>query len=237
MFATFEHVVMKIFMFIWVRMSPNSWRGFPYPRGESVVRFDGPDPHRIVLCGSGIVIGYGVTSHELALGGSIARTLAAATKRGAELTTVTAPGTTLTNVRSKLSKELLTDVDIVILSFGTFEILSLLPPTRWGKQLEKLVQAVLHDATPHTKVFIVDCNTPKMSTFITSYQRRIAKTSGAYNEQIAAVSRSHDRVHRIIFNPEAEDPENIEGRSRYQEWAASLVPGITAHLPADGAVE
>lgn len=233
MFATLEHAVMRIFMFTWVRISPNSWRGFPRPKDNPTVLADGPNPHKVVLAGSGIVIGYGVASHELALGGSFARALAAQTQRGAEVTTITAPGFTVPRARKQLAPRLLHDADVVVLSFGTLEILMLMPPQRWGAQLETLVATVLARSSPHTQIFLVDCNTPKMSTFTAGYQRRIVRTAADFNEKLAATASTHDRVHRVEFRPVAEDAENIEGRSRYQEWAASLVPDVVAHLPLD----
>lgn len=233
MFATLEHAFMRIFMFTWVRISPNSWRGYPHPKDSPTVLADGPNPHKVILAGSGIVIGYGVASHELALGGSFARALTAQTQRGAEVTTITAPGFSVPRARKQLTPRLLGDADMVVLSFGTFEILTLMPPRRWGAQLETLVASVLQRSAPHTQVFLVDCNTPKMSTFAAAYQRRIGQTAAGFNEQLAATAHGHHRVHRVEFRPVAEDAENIEGRSRYQEWAASLIPDVVAHLPLD----
>ncbi|QAV69407.1 hypothetical protein ESZ53_02500 [Salinibacterium sp. UTAS2018] len=232
MFATLEHVIMKIFIFMWVRVSPNSWRGYPRPKDAAMVRAEGPNPHKVVLCGSGIVIGYGVASHELALGGSFARALTSRTQRGTQVITVTAPGLQAKSARKRLTPRVLDDADIVILSFGTLEILSLTPPKLWGNQLEALVTDVLEKSSTNTRIFLVDCNTPKMSTFTATYQRRMAHTANGFNDQLQSIARAHDRVHRIEFGPAAEDAENIEGRSRYQEWAASLVPAVVAQFPS-----
>ena len=233
MLATLEHVVMKIFMFTWVRTSSNSWRGYPHPKGDAVVRAEGPTPYKVVLCGSGIVIGYGVTSHELALGGSLARSLTTITQRGTDVSVVAAPGLTTRNAQSRLSSQLLSDADIVVLSFGTFEILTLMPARSWGAQLDALVTGIIARSSPHTQIFLVDCNTPKMSTFVAAYKQRIARVAADFNKQIESIARARSSVHRIEFRPAAEDAENIEGRSRYQEWAASLVPEIVAQLPRD----
>ncbi len=233
MLATLEHVVMKIFMFTWVRTSSNSWRGYPHPKGDAVVRSEGPNPCKVVLCGSGIVIGYGVTSHELALGGSLAHSLTALTQRGTDVTVVTAPGLTARNAQSRLTTQLLSDTDIVILSFGTFEILTLMPSRSWGAQLDALVTGIIARSSPHTQIFLVDCNTPKMSTFVAAYKQRIAQVAADFNNQIRSIAHAKERVHRVEFRPAAEDAENIEGRSRYQEWAASLIPEIVAQLPRD----
>ncbi|MEV8254070.1 GDSL-type esterase/lipase family protein [Rhodoglobus sp. NPDC076762] len=221
---------MKIFMFTWVRISPNSWRGYPHPKDDATVRTEGPNPYKVILAGSGIVIGYGVASHELALGGSFARALTAQTQRGTEVVTITAPGFNVSQARHQLNPTLLADTDIVVLSFGTFEILTLTPPRRWGARLDALVTTVLARSAPTTQIFLVDCNTPKMSTFAATYQRRIAKTAAGFNEQLALIAHLHGRVNRVEFRPVAEDAENIEGRSRYQEWASALVPDVVEQL-------
>jgi len=230
MFAALEHVFMKIIMIVWVRVSSNSWRGFPYPKGDAVVRAEGPDPYTAVLCGSGIVVGYGVASHELALGGALARGLAAQTQRGAEMTIVTAPGINTRKARARLPLHVLSTTDVIVFSLGTIEILSYMPPHRWGKQLNSLVSDALAAAPQTCQIFLVDCNTPRMSTFPAAYRRRIARSALRFNEELQEIARSHERVHRVEFAPEPEDAENIEGRSRYQEWASKLLPAIIPPL-------
>ncbi|EAR24118.1 hypothetical protein A20C1_02599 [marine actinobacterium PHSC20C1] len=230
MFAALGHLVMKPFMLIWLYLSPHSWRGLPVPEAGPPVRVDGPHMQSIVLCGSGVVVGYGVASHELALGGSIARSLAVMTGRGIEVATITSPRLTTLDAQSHLNARVLAGVDAVILSFGTFESLTFMPPKKWARNLTNLVDALLVNAPPRAQIFVISCNTPKMSNFVAAYQRHVFRIGAAYNAEIRALAHQRERVHHVEFEPEPEDPEAIEGRQSYRTWADAIAPSIANEL-------
>ena len=229
MFATLGHIAMKSFMLVWIYTSPHSWRGLPKPDAGPPVLVDGPHVHRILLCGSGVAVGYGVASQELALGGSIARSLAALTGRGIEVTTIASPRVTTKAAKSQLTTRVLNGMDAVILSFGTFEALTFVPTRAWGLDLTELVDALLADA-PNAQIFVISCNAPKMSRFIAAYQRHVLQFAAAYNTQIRMLAQQRDRVHHVEFAPEPEDPEAIEGRQSYRAWADAIAPAVAKEL-------
>jgi hypothetical protein len=59
----------------WGRQS--ELRYVPRPGGRSQVHSAGVDPDRVLLMGSGMAVGWGVTSHDVGLGGALARALTA----------------------------------------------------------------------------------------------------------------------------------------------------------------
>lgn len=230
MFATLGHVAMKSFMLVWLYTSPHSWRGLPVPESGPPIVVDGPHPHRVLLCGSGIIVGYGVASHELALGGSLARSLAALTNRGAEVTTVASPRLSTKTAQLQLRSQLLKGMDAVVLSFGTFELLTYLPTKIWSRRLGELIDSVIAEADSHSQVFVIGCTAPKMSNFTAAYRRRLARMTFEYNEEIRLLVQHRDRVHQIEFTPKPEDAEAIEGRQSYRLWADVIAPTIATEF-------
>lgn len=236
MFATLSHLVMTPFMFVWLYTSQHSWRGLPVPESGTRVGVDGPHPSdHILLCGSGIVVGYGVSSHELALGGSLARSIVAITKRGAEITTVTSPRLSEREAQLQLSGSALKGMDAVVLSFGTFDLLTLLPAPIWGRRMRELVNSVLVNEQSNAYVFLLECTAPKMSGFTGAYRRRLVRLTSEYNDEIRSIAKISSRIHHIEFAPEPEDPEAILGRRSYRDWADLIAPRIARELsrPSD----
>ncbi|MGV8911023.1 MAG: GDSL-type esterase/lipase family protein [Rhodoglobus sp.] len=230
MFATLRHVVMKLFMIVWAYASPHSWRGLPVPGAGGPVIVDGPELKRVLVCGSGIIVGYGVSSHELALGGSLARSLAALTNAGIEVTTITGPRLSAQSAQSQLTPRELEGMDAALLSFGVFELLSFLPAHTWGRRMSELVDSVLANAGAHAHIFVLNCTAPKMSNFTRTYQRHVHHLTSEYNKEIREIAQQRERVHQIDFAPEPEDPEAIEGRQSYRIWAEAIAPDIAAVL-------
>ncbi|CAO1651608.1 GDSL-type esterase/lipase family protein [Salinibacterium sp. NYA9b] len=230
MFATLGHVVMKLFMLAWVHTSPHSWRGLPKPEAGPPVLVDGPHVQKVLLCGSGIVVGYGVASHELALGGSLARSLAALTGQGIEVATVTSARLTTREAQAKVAVSDLTDVKAVVLSFGVFESLTFTPARTWGRDMARLVDFLLENSTPDVGVFILGCVPPKMSRFPDSYQRRIHLMTERYNTEIERLVAHREHAHYVHFSPPIEDPEAIDGRQSYRAWADAMAPDVAEFI-------
>ncbi|WP_341951913.1 GDSL-type esterase/lipase family protein [Salinibacterium sp. TMP30] len=230
MFATVGHIAMKSFMLLWLYTSPHSWRGLPTPEPGPPVVVDGPKPQRVLVCGSGIVVGYGVASYELALGGSLARSLSTLTGRGAEVSTIAGPRMATQAAKSRLKAEVLDGLDAVVLSFGTFDLLSFLPANVWGRGMSELVDSVLAQSQSQTQVFIMNCTAPKMSKFPSSYRRHLLRLTSAYNDEIRSLVQRRDRVHQINFAPKPEDAEAVAGRQSYRTWAEQIAPDIAEEL-------
>ncbi|MBH0054228.1 hypothetical protein I6E74_08615 [Salinibacterium sp. SWN139] len=237
MFASLGHVVMKFFMLTWVYTSPHSWRGLPKPEAGPPVLADGPDVQKALLCGSGIVVGYGVASHELALGGSLARSLAALTGRGIEVATVTGARLTTREVQAKIAVSDLADVKAVVLSFGVFEALTFTPARTWGRDLARLVDFLLENSAPDVGVFILGCVPPKMSRFPASYQRHILTMTERYNTEIERTVAHRAHAHYVHFSPPIDDPEAIDGRQSYRAWADAMAPDIAEFILRDSVSE
>ena len=69
----------------WHSTSEMSWRSLPSPTATARIEVAGPDPDRVLLVGGGMTVGWGMTSHDQALAGHLARQLSVLTGRGVSL--------------------------------------------------------------------------------------------------------------------------------------------------------
>src|SRR4051812_19821667 len=117
--------LVSLFVERWLATSDNSWRTLPTPSGPPVAHSDGPDPDRILLFGSGISMGYGMTTHDLALAGQLARQVSERTGRGVQVDVVAGEDLTVENALKNLTVARLRELDVVIATPGTLEKLLL----------------------------------------------------------------------------------------------------------------
>jgi hypothetical protein len=94
---------------------------------------------RVLLAGSGPVVGWGVGSHELALPGALARALAASTGRGVVVDAVVHPSAGVRRVRSMVAAAGPDRYDAIVLSATLADSLRLPDPDRWGETARSLL--------------------------------------------------------------------------------------------------
>src|SRR5690349_9813829 len=83
-----SHAALAPLMAGWLKSSTRSWRLMPNPGAIQRASARGPNADRLLMVGSGISVGYGVATAELALGGYLARFVSARTQRGASIETI-----------------------------------------------------------------------------------------------------------------------------------------------------
>lgn len=99
---------------------------------------------RVLLVGSGPVVGWGVGSYDLALPGALARALASSTGRGAVVDVVAHPSAGVRRVRSLVARAVpgVGRYDAVVLSATLADSLRLPDPERWGERVRSLLREV-----------------------------------------------------------------------------------------------
>ncbi|OJX80358.1 GDSL-type esterase/lipase family protein [Leifsonia sp. 71-9] len=97
---------------------------------------------RVLLVGSGPVVGWGVASYDLALPGALARALAASTGRGSVVDVVAHPSAGVRRLRSLVAAAGPERYDVVVLSATLADSLRLPNPERWGRRVRSLLREV-----------------------------------------------------------------------------------------------
>ena len=131
-----------------------SWGDIPTPSDDPHVHAMGPDPDRILLLGGAVVAGAGVTSHEIGIGGFLARQLSALTGRGVDLDLHGVPGLTAAHAAQLIDSAELARFDAVVIMLGMHEAMSLAAPPGLERDIRALLDRV-RGAAPFTTVFVV----------------------------------------------------------------------------------
>lgn len=129
------------------RFSATAWNNVPRPAAaRAVTRASGHDPYRVLLAGGSSAVGWGVVSHDLALGGHLARATAALTGRGLDMEVLARPSLRIPEIAAFLAPETIARFDALVLTLGGRESFEFMPVDLWARQLARLLTAI--DASP-----------------------------------------------------------------------------------------
>jgi GAF domain-containing protein len=103
---------------------------------------------RVLLAGSGPVVGWGVGSHDLALPGAVARAVAATTGRGVVVDVIADPTAGVRRLARLVRSADAGRYDVVILSGALADVVRMVEPTRWGDRVEALLRQARATGVP-----------------------------------------------------------------------------------------
>lgn len=203
----------------------------PRPHGEPHVHAMGPDPDRILLIGAGIVRGLGVASHDLGLGGHLARRLSELTGRGADVELIGVHSLTVPAATRLLAAVELERFDSVVLMLGAREAIGLKSPQRWERDIRALLAQVRENSLPGLTVFMIAI-APLPTVIPLGWV--LAPVVGGHIERLnAAMERacSVSGAHFIRFGPQAvADFSGLADTSTYAAWSVPVALGMYAAL-------
>ncbi|CAN5151561.1 hypothetical protein BH09ACT5_BH09ACT5_07890 [soil metagenome] len=218
----------------WLATSAQSWRNLPTPSDPPLVHSPGFDPHRVLLLGSGIAVGYGVMSHDLALGGHLARELSALTGRGASVDIASRSDMSPSMARTTLAGLDLARFDALVLTLGGLEALTLLPALRWRKELRQLLEELKREAPTSPEVLLVETAAPLLAGLPSMVGRIIWRALQQLNRETAALCEEYDSTTFVPFAPAQGDVTTLTGRTTYRSWAELIAPAVARALDGDG---
>jgi hypothetical protein len=214
----------------WLASSTASWRTLPTPSGKPTVVVAGPDPDRLLLVGSGIAVGYGAKSHDLALAGQLARLVSESTGRGTRVDVVVTEEMTGHDVRELLNRRWLSSVDAVIATPGGLETLLLHRPRAWRRQIESLLDHIRDHAPASLHIFIIGLPPlptivpmPALLGFLANHSAR------QINSELIKVCASRKHTTFVPFVPTEVAGRTGTGRT-YRQWAELIAPAVSAGL-------
>ncbi|MCU1410244.1 MAG: hypothetical protein JWR04_951 [Rhodoglobus sp.] len=212
----------------------------PRPDGAPRVHAMGPDPDRVLMLGAGIVSGIGVASHELGIGGHLARRLSALTGRGADVELVGAPELTVSGARRLLADVDLGRFDAVVVMLGSREAIGLRAASAWGRDIRGLLDQITASAPPALPVFMVAiAPLPRALPF----GRILGPAVTRHIDRLNAVTReaSSATAHYVRFGAtHAPDFSGLSDASTYAGWANQIAvqmqPVLDAAVPVRGSM-
>lgn len=214
----------------WLRTSEDSWRRLSPPSGPPAARAAGPDPDRILLFGSGIAIGYGAETHDLALAGQIARQVSDLTGRGVQVDVVAGEDLTVDIALATLTARRLRELDVVIATSGTLQKLLLMPVSQWTERIEHLLDHFAMTAPASLRVLFIAV--PELSTIarIPWPLGWLADSSARrLNRALAASCAARPYAEFVPFRPTEPMGRERTGRT-YRRWASLIAPSVASAL-------
>jgi hypothetical protein len=143
--------------YAWLRARASST---PRPRDVPFGAGAGVDPDRVLVVGAGPAVGWGVSSHDLALPGRVSRRLARRTGRGSHVAALAEPTHRLPAIRAALDDLVvkgwaLENWDVVVVTLGAADALTLRSPRAWARELDGLVASLRARLRPCARVVVV----------------------------------------------------------------------------------
>jgi len=216
---------------LWFAAHPGLWRTFSAPDDEPCAEATGPDPDRVLLLGPGKSFGYGVSTHQLGLGGHLARELSALTKRGCVVDIVSEAAMSVADTRAVVEEEKLQRFDAVVLTLGAKDAFRARSLFFWRKQVGALLDSIHQRGGAAMHTFILGIAP------INDVVALPAPLTTVVNAHIAHLNSITENLcsARVgaLFLP-ATAPTlgarmNLDSRT-YSHWARELAPTIAASL-------
>jgi lysophospholipase L1-like esterase len=212
--------------------TPGVLASLPVPTDSRSIAVPGPDPHHILLVGSGVVVGSGLASHALGAGGHLARYLSAETGRGVTLDVAPIPSLLLRFAPAHLSSLDLGGYDAVILAVGVNDAFGITSRQDWRRSLTVTLR-LLESRLPHAhQVFLLLIADPTPSPlFRRGASRRASVRAESFNAETTQLVQGNDEVTAVGFEigPTVEAPRPYDSAS-YLGWVRQMGPSIVEGL-------
>ena len=148
------HLVLAPLVRTWASTVSDGLVGVPIPLDSPRVHAPGPDSDRVLVFGAGPAVGRGVSSHNLALPGALARALTAKTGRGMNVNVISDSSLNIRNASNRLEGALLWKYDAIVLTLGVNDALAFTSIRMWTQRLTELLSEIRASADPRLEVFV-----------------------------------------------------------------------------------
>lgn len=233
MFGTAKHFLLAPLIGAWLKFSSRSWLQLPTPGERPASSAPGPNADRVLLIGSGIAVGFGVSSGDLALGGCLARGLTAITGRGTSIETVAKFGLRVREVSTILQTFDLKRFDTVVMTLGLDEALYFETADRFRSQLERMLAWL--DLHAPERLGLVLVGVPDITAIVKiprPIEQSVRRHCLALEKEVKSLSANHSRVAYVPFEPAEANLERDGDRHLYTAWAALIAPTVARVLNA-----
>ena len=204
----------------------------PYPADSPHVTIDGPDPDRVLLIGSGVMTGAGVSSHSVSIAGNLARSISAATGRGIDVDIIPIAGLVARHAAPRLRAISLRSYDAVVVAVGINDAIIGTPRRDWRHGIRAMLSVIESTLPARGQIFLIAIADPTQTPMFRPLPARLAARHAlALNADSRAIAREHPHMTVIDFEVGAiDDPVRLYTKASYARWSQQLAPNIIAGL-------
>lgn len=237
MFTLLDHAVhgvLRPLVRVWAAGVNDGLVGVPRPTDPPRAHTPGPDSDRVLILGAGPAVGYGVSSHELALPGALARALTAHTGRGTGVNVISDPGLDIRNAGDTLEAALLWRYDAIVLTLGVNDALAFTSIRVWEKHLAGLLVKITAQAPPRTELFVVGIQPIRsIAAFDSAMGGLVDRHAIVMNRVSSAVCSGLSQVTFVPLSAlPGQDGQRYRTPSDYTRWGRELAVTIAPMLDA-----
>lgn len=228
------NVAMLPAMRLWAAAQKRSVSQLPRPMDAPQVHSPGSDSDRVLLFGAGPAIGYGVSSHDLALPGSLARALTARTGRGADVDVMSDPSDSIRGARARLQDVKLWRYDAIVVSLGVLDSFNATSEAVWRRDVTDLLEFLTRESSRSTRIFLLGVQSirsiPMYNSPFGAFAERQAHALNALTEEIC---RGIPRTEFVRVTTGYAERTRGQGGSIYRLWADELAGAMVSTLDAE----
>ena len=200
----------------------------PRPASREVIRSDGPSPYRVLFCGGGPAVGYGVLSHDLALAGNLARGLTESTGHGIDIDVMVQVDLRCRDMPALLAEVDLEQFDIVVFSVGVQDVLDFCPVGEWSTAVERLLNLLREGSRRMLPVSLIAA--PALSSVLhlePVLARAADQRAVEFNSRLQKLCETRPDLTYVPFEHEGETiPCRERALASYRQWASPMVDVI-----------
>ena len=217
---------------IWASMAVQGHAAIPRPRDAPTAHSPGLDSDRVLIFGSGPAAGWGVSSHDLALPGALARALSACTLRGADVRLVASPMGAISAALDQLVSVNLRRVNAVVVVIGVDDAIHLTAEGAWRRDLRRLLHYFEQQTSESTHIYVQGIQPiraiPLFDSWGGAVANRHARSLNTITEQVC------QSVPRCVFVSVDDAPFLTSTRLRdstdYRRWGQFLATKMAGNL-------
>ena len=230
--AELKDLALSSAMSVWGSSADRSRRHVPRPSGPARGYSAGRDSLRALIFGAGPAVGWGVTTHDLALPGAFARALSASTGRGADVDLAADPSICIAGALQAILAMQLWRYDVVVIVLGVNDAIRLTPFDIWQEKLHQLVAGVEEATSPGTKVVVTGIHPirsiPIFDSVLGTIADQHASTMNGITEQ--ACARSVRATYAPLTSFSAVDTKRHREPAAFTHWAGEIAHAIPPGL-------
>jgi len=166
-----QRSVLSPLFWTWLKAAAQDRRDWMYPTGTPEVRIAGTDPARILIIGDDTVAGFGVRTHQLGIGGHLARCLYENLARGVVVTIAAQPGASARSTLKRLGDVDVSGFDAIVLMLATTDAFCLTPRRSWRRNMTSLIDFLKSADAP--SMFVTSAASLQSARSLPSFARRL----------------------------------------------------------------
>lgn len=217
-----------------------AWMGFirqgsasiPRPTGPPRAHSPGRERDRVLILGGGPASGWGVSSHDLALPGSLARALSAQTGRGVDVTLTADPFGFLKDLPNLVVGQDLSRFHAIVIFVGVNDAVNLTSEKSWERNMNRLLRSLEQETLDSTFVYVMDIQPIRT---VPAFDSLLGSVANAHARRLTVrTERVCQAVPQSVYLPLTENAFLVFGRYRnptdYRLWGEFLAGKMAERL-------